>query len=603
MILDSRRFRTVSAWFAKLLTHLAAAAGRFILTLVVLGGVAALVMWILKPKVPRRAVLELDFSGALAEVQPRRGVMSLIIRQAPTLHQVVEHIDRASGDRRIVQLVARIYDNSMGYAKVQELRDAVIRFRKSGKRAIAFAETFGDPGPADKSYYLATAFDSIYLQPSGQFALTGLLSRVPFARDLLSKLGVQPRFDKRKEFKSASDVITEREFTGPHEENLRTVLGSLQRIIIDAIAERRNKKPSVVQSEIDGGPYNPGRALELGYIDGVLYYDELCDRIQNRHRKKRRLFPYSRYDAAVGRRRRQGRRAIALIYCVGDIYRGASRITPFGSPLLGAQTVGKAIREAVDDSSVRVIVLRVNSPGGSYIASDMIWHEVMHARERGKTVIASLSDVAGSGGYFIAMAADKIVAAPGTITGSIGVISGKLVTEEMWKKLGVNWAEIHTGVNAPMWLSTRDFTPEQWTVVQRQLDTIYHDFVAKASRGRSMDFDRMESLARGRIYTGLEAAEAGLVDTIGGLPEALDMAVSMIGAGKKERIGVRIFPRRRWVLRPDNFLSPKAENANCFSIEKLSSLIPFLRDLDRRMNLDLPYLLLMESSVLSGPAE
>jgi protease IV len=562
------------------------------LTLTALAGAGGLVFRILRPRVPRRVILELDLTAAFPETQPRRNILGMLTHQPPSLYHLIRHIDHAGADRRVLMLVARIAENPMGYAKIQELRDAVIRFRRPGKQAVAFAETFGETGPANKAYYLATAFDEVYLQPTGQLALTGMVSEVPFLKNLLAKLDVKPRIDGRKEFKSAKNLFTESGFTAPHEENLRTVLGSLQEQVIEETAKRRNMNADTVRSHIDGAPYDAKRAADLGFVDGLLYYDELLSRIKSRHGGKPKFHPFAKYASATGRMPFAGRGNIALIFGVGDIYRGVSRVTPFGSILMGAESVTRAIREAVEDDSIKAIVLRIDSPGGSALASDMMWREVSHARERGKPVIASMSDVAASGGYYIAMAADKIILDPGTITGSIGVVSGKLALGGLWKKLGVDWGEIHTGQNAAMWLPSTDFSPQQWNIVERQLDAVYNDFVAKAARGRAMHIDKMESLARGKVYTGADAVKAGLADGLGGLWEAIEAARRAAGLPGKGHGGVRIYSGGKGDWRSGLLAALMADWPPPAFLGKIASL-PIFTALQRQFILDDPALLLM----------
>jgi protease-4 len=564
------------------------------LALLVLAGAGGVIFWILKPRVPRGCVLEVDLSAALAEMQQRCGILAILTHQAPTLHQLIRLIDRAAGDRRVRMLVARIGENSMGYARIQELREAVVRFRRCGKQAVAFAETFGETGPANKSYYLATAFDTIYLQPTGQLALTGMVSEVPFLKNMLEKLDVKPRIDGRKEFKSAKNLFTESGFTPSHRQNLETVLGSLQEQLVDAIAGHRNMNVEAVRSRIDGAPYEAKRAADLGFVDGLLYYDELLSRIKSRFGEKTSFVPIAKYASATGSVRPTGRSSVALIYGVGDIYRGVSRATPFGSILLGAESMTKAIRDAIEDRSIKAIVLRIDSPGGSALASDMIWRELRHARERGKHVIASMGDVAASGGYYIAMAADKIYLEAGTITGSIGVVSGKMVTDGLWKKLGVDWGEIHTGINAAMWLPTTDFTPQQWNILERQLDAVYNDFVAKAAEGRSVHFDKMESLARGRVYTGAEAVKAGLADSLGGLWDALEAARQAAGINGKGFDGVKICQSGKGDWR-SGLLSFAAAEGPYAGLWGRIGASPLVKAIERQMIFDDPALLLMDS--------
>jgi protease-4 len=256
-----------------------------------------------------------------------------------------------------------------------------------------------------------------------------------------------------------------------------------------------------------------------------------------------------------------GKKKIAVIYGVGQIIRGKSRYTPMGRHIMGSETVAEAFREAVKDKSVRAILFRINSPGGSYVASDVVWRETVRAKQKGKPVIASMSDVAGSGGYFVAMAADKIIAHPGTITGSIGVVGGKMVTSDMWKKIGVHWGELFTQENADLWSSTENYTPEQWEYIQTWLDAVYEDFLNKVAEGRKLDIETVQEIAKGRIWTGKDAKQIGLVDELGGFDDAVRAAKAAAQIPEDEKIGIKVFPAKRPLWKRLVYGRPKGSEA------------------------------------------
>ncbi|MGH7960196.1 MAG: S49 family peptidase, partial [Candidatus Binatia bacterium] len=360
------------------------------------------------------------------------------------VRDVVAALVQASQDKRVVALVARVDAADMGLAQVQEIRDAILAFRSTGKLAIAHAETFGEFGPGNSAYYLATAFDEIYLQPSGDVGLTGLIAESPFVRGTLEKLGVTPRFDHRGEYKNAMNMFTEYQYTAPHREAVQTIMESLFKQIVQGIATTRKLPEEKVRELVDRGPFLGQQAVEAKLVDGLAYWDQITANVKEKAGKDAQRLSLLKYLRRAGRPYAEGT-TIALIYGVGSVHRGKSEYDPlFGGSSMGSDTVAAALRAAIKDEQVKAILFRIDSPGGSYVASDTIWRETIRAKEAGKPVIVSMSDVAGSGGYFVAMSADKIVAQPATITGSIGVFAGKMLTNGLWNKIGLSWDEIHT---------------------------------------------------------------------------------------------------------------------------------------------------------------
>jgi protease-4 len=494
--------------------------------------------------VHKNTILEADFSLNYEEHLPEDPLGKILMRGAPVLRDAVEALRLASEDSKVTLLLAKVGGSRMKMAKVQEIRDAVARFRSKGKKAIAYAETFGEFGPGSASYYLATAFDRIYLQPSGNIGITGLGMKTPFLRELLDRIGIEPQMGFRKEYKSAAYTLTEREYTEPHREADKAVLDSLLTQIMEGIAQTRGVRPEKLISLFESGPLTAKRALQERLVDGLSYRDEVREELEKEAGEGARFLGLSEYLKKRGRRSR-GKKRIALIYGIGRIALGKSRSTPLGGLVMGSETISAAFRSAMKDKHVRAIVFRIDSPGGSYVASDAIWRQTICAKNGGKPVIASMSDVAGSGGYFVAMACDRILAHPGTITGSIGVVSGKMVTSEFWKKVGIHWGTLFTNKNADFWSDTDSYSADQWKLMESWLDEIYEDFVRKAADGRKMDFDMVDRVAKGRIWTGLDAMERGLVDEIGGLHEAIRAAKAAAQIPEDEQVGLKIFPVKR----------------------------------------------------------
>jgi len=526
--------------------------------LAVIGGLAVLAFLIVvvslavvmpaRKSIPKKVILEMDFEKPLVEYVSDEPLARALMREVTTVRDVVEALERASADKRVVGLVARVGSARMGLAVIQEIRDAVVRFADSGKFTVAYSETFGEFGPGNGAYYLATAFDEIYLQPSGDLNLTGLMYETPFLRGTLDKLKVEPRMDHRREYKHALNIFTEREYNQPHREAIETLMNSQFGQIISGITRARGLPEEQVTELMDRAPLLGAEAVEAALVDGLLYRDEVYEKVKARAEDAELLY-LGRYLERAGRPHEKGAK-IALIYGVGGVHRGQSEYNAlFGSQSMGSDTVAAAFRDAVADKKVKAIVFRVDSPGGSYVASDTIWREVVKAKEADKPVIVSMGNIAGSGGYFVSMAANKIVAQPGTITGSIGVVVGKLLTRDFWlEHTGISWDEVHTSDNATLWTGTHDYSPRQWQVVQDFLDRVYDDFTAKVTQGRQMPKEKVLDVAKGRIWTGADAKQRGLVDELGGFDVALRLACTEAGLDPNEPFKVTVFPRPKRLI-------------------------------------------------------
>ena len=373
---------------------------------------------------------------------------------------------------------------------------------------MAWAETFGDFSPGNVPYYLATAFDRIYLQPSGDLGLTGISVQNWFYRGALDKLGVEFQVGARGEYKSAAERLTEHGFSGPAREALQRLAASIVEQLAGAIAQRLEIPAQDARALIDRGPFVAGEALDTGLVDALGYRDEVYAAVREAAGPDAYLLYLGRYQRArtLGERARKlpapAEDGVALIYAMGPIRRGRSGRSPLGGSSMGSDSMSGALRSAVADHRVKSIVLRVNSPGGSYVASDTIWREVVRARQAGKPVVVSMSEVAASGGYFIAMAADTIVAQPGTITGSIGVISAKPVLGQALDRAGVSTDSVTEGAHADMFTTSRPYSDEEWEKINSWLDRIYADFTEKVADGRGLSREKVHEIARGRVWTG-----------------------------------------------------------------------------------------------------
>jgi protease IV len=492
-------------------------------------------------------VLELDLTDGIAEEPPADPVSAVLTMRRARLADLLEGLRRARSDQRVRALVIKVGGRPIGLATVQEIRRAVEEFRDAGKLTVAWAETFGEFSAGNVPYYLATAFDTIYLQPSGDLGLTGIAMERYFLRGTLDHLGVDFQVAKRHEYKSAAEQFTERSFSGPAREATERMAASVTDQLTEAIAERRRLDPVKVRELIDRGPFLAQQAHEAGLVDELGYRDEVYARVKRHAGPDAVLLPLGRYQRsrALAERARSlpnpKQRHVALVYATGPIRRGRSGRGPLSGGAMGSDTISAALRAATADDGARAILLRVNSPGGSYVASDTIWREVVRARNAGKPVVVSMGDVAASGGYFIAMAADAIVAQAGTITGSIGVLSGKPVLGELLGRAGVTTDSVTEGAHSDMFNTTRPFSEDEWALVNNWLDHIYADFTGKVAEGRRMSAERVHELARGRVWTGADALANGLVDELGGMDRSA--AIARRRAGLPATAPLRIYPR------------------------------------------------------------
>lgn len=492
---------------------------------------------------PGHAVLEIDLTGEIAEEAPESPFYEFAMGRATTLHDIVEALLRAARDKHVEAVLVRIGDSSLGFAQVQELRDAVTAFRASGKPAIAFAESYDTRG-----YYLASVFDELWLQPSGDVALTGLLSVAAFTKDLLAKIGVEPRMDHRAEYKTALNTFTEDHFTPAHRESVEAILDSVYEQLVEGIAQAREIEASKVRTLIDGGPQASDEALRAGLVDALGYADEVQAMLEKRLGPKVESIALRRYRERHGGLFDNGP-VVALIYASGTIVSGDGDGTPFwGETQVGADSLRRALREAREDKDVKAILLRVDSPGGSYIASDAIWRETTRMKEANKPLVVSMGNVAGSGGYFIALAADSIVAEPATITGSIGVVGGKMLVRGLMQKVGVSYDSVQRGRQADFNSAIHDYDPDDWQRLDRMLDRIYADFKTKVGDARELTAAQVEAVAKGRIWTGAQAKELGLVDELGGLTDALAVAKRAAGIADTADVELRVYPAPKSAL-------------------------------------------------------
>jgi protease IV len=525
--------------------------------------------------VPDGCVLELDLQSVPNETggfDPLAVIASggrpLLLRDAVTA------IHRAAEDDRVAGLIARVQIPAAAAGPVQELREAIAAF-SAAKPSLAWAETY----PGTLSYYLASAFREVWMQPAGTVALVGFATNAMFLRDALDKAGVQAQFIARGEYKSAANLFTQDGYTDAHREADSRLIESLHAQVFAAVAESRHIELAEVNALADQAPLLRDAAVEGRLVDRIGYRDEAYGRIAELvgapsdsgdadgpdAPPRLYLSRYPRAGVSVPTPPLPGRKSkptIAVVTLAGPIVsgRGGRQLSPFGTSSAGGDTIAAALREAGADDAVSAVVLRVDSPGGSVTASETVWREVNRLREAGKPVVASMGAIAASGGYYVSMSADAIVANPGTITGSIGVVTGKLVARDLKDRLGIGSDSVRTNPNADAWSVNKPFTDEQHAHVEAEADLFYTDFVQRVAQGRNMTVEDVDAVARGRVWTGSDALERGLVDELGGLRTAIDRAKVLAGFDADTEVKLVSLPGSSWVdmLRPKPSSQPAA---------------------------------------------
>ena len=486
---------------------------------------------------PAATVLVFDVPLSLEEAQPpsEGSLVDLLRHEHPTVWMLAHGIREAATDTRVRALVLHIDQVEWGWAKVSEIREAVLDFRRAGKPVYAALD-----GGGEREYLLASAAGTIASPPLAMLQLDGLTASALFMRGTLDKIGVTPNFAQSGRYKSAVEGWTQGGMSAPAREALQALVDDQFGVLVDSLSTARGIASDDVVRLLDDGPFGAREALARGLIDTLLHRSELDSMVTVAGEGRRTTLSLNRYVSRLDSPR--GGRRVALVTAVGTIAEGRSRGSSSEGQILGAETLIKALREVRNRSSIEAIVLRVDSPGGSAQASDEIWQEVKRCTER-KPVIASFSDLAASGGYYIAVPADSIVAEPGTLTGSIGAFGGKLNLLGLYRKLGLNVETVSRGRHAGMFSSFRDFSAEESLRFQAQMDEVYRVFLSRVSEGRRRPEAEIDSVGQGRVWTGLSAHKRGLVDALGGLPSAFAMARARAGIGEDESITVDVYPR------------------------------------------------------------
>ncbi|MDD4557025.1 MAG: signal peptide peptidase SppA [Alphaproteobacteria bacterium] len=496
--------------------------------------------------IPEKVILTLDMTQPYSELRVDDVFSEISGVGALSYYDLLRTISFAFDDDKVTSLVVDISSVNLGLSQIQNLRQTIKAFRSKGKKAYAYSTGFGAFGGGTGAYYLATAFDEIWMMPNTEIGITGLSIEVPFFKDLFTKIGVEPEFFSRYEYKNAMASMMSSSFSKEHKEELNKLSGGLMENIVQEISASRNMKVSEVTSSINEAPIFVKANFESKLIDKVAYKSELMDKLKKEHNAKAYSFvDYATYFSDI----EDAEKLVAYMVLDGVINSGQSRAYPFDREnVIGSESVLQQLEEISENEKVKALVVRVNSPGGSYTASHEIWHALEKLKkDRQIPVVISMGDYAASGGYFIALAGDYVFAEPTTITGSVGVLGGKISLQKLWNKIGVNWGVVNVGDNAGALSLNRKFTEKEKKVFNQSLDNIYQDFVGKVANSRQIDLKKLDELARGRVWTGALAKEHHLIDDLGGMEASLLKARALIkeDGDKQGKYGLIYYPRKK----------------------------------------------------------
>ncbi len=507
--------------------------------------------------VPEKTVLVFRLDGAVPEKEMSSAFSGAFGFYRPSVRELVDAIDYAAKDDRVKGLVFSFRNGGLSLAHMEEIRKAVLRFKESGKFTKAYALSYESATGGLGRYYLASAFDQIWMQPVGTVSMAGIYAEMPFAGDLLKRLGVTPQFFQRKEYKTAMENFTKSSMSDENREELETVLGTIFDHMITGIAKGRGLSEDKVRALVDQGLFTGKEAVEAGLIDRLEYGDIAVNEIKkeltgNPESEEIELFLLKRYALATRLNpppsfHRTAKKKVAIVYVSGAIVTTGDNVSPYtiGQDVAAADVLSEAITNATDDDDVKAIVIRVNSPGGSPVASETIRRAILRAKEKDKLVVVSMGDMAASGGYWISTHADYIFALPETLTGSIGVVGGKFALGGFWDKIDVNWDSIQFGDNASMLSMNKPFSKAGQARYEVMLDDIYDGFIARVSEGRGLSVEETERIAKGRVWDGVHAKEHKLVDALGGIDESLDYVAVKLGKKDRHDLNIVSLPREK----------------------------------------------------------
>lgn len=514
----------------------------------------------------------------LSEHPQEGGVIALLEGRPLSTHSLVAGLDAAGKDPRVKGILLTLEGSNLKIATVQEIRDAFKAFKAKGKFIYTYADTFGDLSNGTLGYYLASASTKIWMMPIGSFNLTGLMLEIPFGKKALDSFYINPQLGRREEYKGMPESFTESDFTPTYKANLQKVIDSFTTQIVADIANDRGMDVATVRDIMNAAPHLPQKAVSTKMIDEIGYKDQAKEAIEKTVGKKPQYFSLEDYIQTLTPPVTDNQ--IAIIYAEGMISKGKTRRNPLSEEaIMDATEIAKSIREAAENTAIKALILRIDSGGGSPIGSEMIGREMGRAKTK-KPVIVSMSNYAASGGYWIAISGKpgKIVAQPATLTGSIGVYAGKIVTQGFWEHYGVHWGEIHQGDNAPVWSTGQNYSEKGWQKLNDYLDQIYDTFLNKVSKGRNIPLEKVRDLAKGQVWNGEQAKENGLIDALGGLTTALKLAKEEAGLAPDAPVSLIHMPTSKTFI--EMLLDRNRTNDEASIFSRYPSLKMILQHLD-----------------------
>ncbi len=503
-----------------------------------------------KPSLPDDMILVYNITDGVSETHMMPSLTDPFAMPSMTVHDVIKALDVAATDARVRGLLVSLDSAAIELTQIQELRTAVARFRASGKFAHIYSASFADLGSGIGAYYFASAFDQIWMQPVGFLSITGLAIEMPFARGLLEKVGVRAEFLHREEYKSAMESFTNDSMSPANRESMQSILDDMSATMTKDILDSRKISKSNWDSYMNRGLLTGKEALKDKLITRLDYADVLLSSVrkdatgQDDDENPPLVLLEDYFDAAASKHNHGKKSSVAMVTIAGEIVPGDE----FEPGYATGDYIASAIFEAAKSDDIKVIVVRVDSPGGSPTASETIRRSIVYAKQKGKKVIVSMGSVAASGGYWVATDADKIYALPSTLTGSIGVIMGKFELGGLFEKLGVTWDGMSWGENAGLWSMSRPMKESERAALNAAIDDTYDAFLTRVAQGRKMDKAKVREIAKGRAWTGNQAVKNGLVDEIGGLDAALDDAAKSVGEKDRMALNVTILPKPKTAL-------------------------------------------------------
>ncbi len=496
-------------------------------------------------RIPDRALLEIDLQGDISAYVAPDPIEEALGRSRLDMRKIRDDLEKAAVDQRIAAVIIRPELLTVGFGKLQELTSLIHKFRKSGKKIYAY---LGGDMSFTRDYYVASACDSVFMPSDADLFLTGVRSEVTFYKDFFQKIGVQAEFLHVGKYKNAPDAYTRNSMSPFQKEVLNTIVSQYYNDIVQTLSKNRNLQSAIVERFINQQTGFSGQEAKVaGLVDGNLFYSQLKAKLKEKYRGLQVLSARDYAQVPASSLHIRNKRRIAVINCVGTIYGGDEGENPMFGKMLGAKTIIANIHKAAKSRSVKAIILRIDSPGGASLPSAALWQAISEAKKK-KPVVASISDLGASGGYFMAMAADKIVAEPNSLVGSIGVFAGKFTFNGTYNKLGINVNAVQKGKHAGLFSVTKPWDKEERAIIQNLIRKFYHEFVSKVARSRHKSYEETERLAQGHVWTGLQAVQNGLIDTLGTFYTALNIAKEKAGIPLSESVRLVNYPRKKSLL-------------------------------------------------------